>query len=263
MDCKDSIAPNDEELLRFALDGEALSTEAQDHIERCKTCQQRLATYRQANTFLLSHLYRSECPTGEELSMYCAGYDFLPDEKRIGIANHILDCPLCAAEAEETRKFLRVQDIPMPTPMFSPRAVVRRIFAARVPRPQAQFIVRGEGAETTWPRQYRAESVDLSLHLSRASNGEFMLLGILTSTDPAEDVEALEGIVTELYAAPGPVEDSSTNGTGSKKAPVSPHLSTQVDDLGNIVFKPVPVGEYVMLVHLPGRELVVDGLTIE
>jgi anti-sigma factor RsiW len=263
MDCKNSIAPTDEELLRFALDGEALSAEAQDHIEQCETCQQRLAMYQQTNTFLLSHLYRSECPTGQELSMYCAGYDFLPEEKRIAIANHILDCPLCAAEAEETRKFLRVQDIPMPTPVFSPRAVVRRIFAARVPRPQTQFIVRGERTETTWPRQYRAESVDLSLHLSRASSGEFMLLGILTSTDPAENVEALEGITAELYAAPGPVEDSSANGAGSNKAPVSPLLSTQVDDLGNIVFKPVPAGEYVMIVHLPGRELVVDGLTIE
>ena len=263
MDCKDSIAPNDEELLRFALDGEALSEKAQDHIERCETCKRRLARYRQANTFLLSHLYRSECPTGEELSMYCAGYDFLPEEKRIRIANHILDCPLCTAEAEETRKFLRVQDIPLAAPAFSPRAALRRIFAARVPRPQAQFIVRGEGPEATWPRQYRAESVDLSLHLSRASNGEFMLLGILTSTDPAESVEALQGIAAELYAAPGPLEDSSANGTSSKKAPVSPLLSTQVDDLGNIVFKPVPVGEYVMIVHLPGRELVVEGLTIE
>src|SRR5258708_39778339 len=125
MDCKDSIAPNDEELLRLALDGEALSKETQDHIEQCKTCKRRLASYRQANTFLLSHLYRSECPTGEELSMYCAAYDFLPQEKRIGIANHILDCPLCAAEAAETRKFLRVQDIPLVAPAFSPPAMFR------------------------------------------------------------------------------------------------------------------------------------------
>ena len=109
MDCPNSIAPADEELLSFALDGEALSTEAQNHIEGCETCQQRLATYRQANTFLLSHLYRSECPTGEELSMYCATYDFLPEEKRIRIANHILDCPLCAAEAVDTRQFLLVE----------------------------------------------------------------------------------------------------------------------------------------------------------
>lgn len=263
MDCKDSLAPNDEELLRFALDGEALSEETQNHIERCETCKRRIATYRQANTFLLSHLYRSECPTGEELSLYCAAYDFLSEEKRISIANHILDCPLCAAEAEETRKFLRVQDIPLPAPALSPRAIVRRIFATRVPRPQAQFIVRGKATEAIWPRQYRAESVDLSLHLSRTSTGEFMLLGILTSTDPAESVGALEGIVAELYVAPGPVEDSSTNGTGSIKVAVSPLLSIPVDDLGNIVFKPVPAGEYVMIVHLPGRELVVEGLTIE
>ena len=263
MDCKDSIAPTDEELLRFALDGEILPEETQDHIEHCETCKRRLAQYRQVNTFLLSHLYRSECPTGEELSMYCAGYDFLPEGKRISIANHILDCPLCAAEAEETRKFLRVQDIALPAPTFLPRAIVRRIFATRVPRPQAQFIVRGERPEATWPRQYRAESVDLSLHLSRTSTGEFMLLGILTSTDPAESVEALERVVAELYPAPGPVQHTSTNGDSSKKAVVTPLLSTQVDDLGNIVFRPVPAGEYVMIVHLPGRELVVEGLTIE
>jgi hypothetical protein len=263
MDCMDSIAPNDEELLRFALDGEALSEEVQNHLEHCETCKQRLASYRQANTFLLSHLYRSECPTGEELSMYCAAYDFLPQERRIWIANHILDCPLCAAEAEETRKFLRVQDIPLVAPAFSPRAIVRRLFATRVPRPQAQFVVRGEAPEATWPRQYKAESIDLSLHLSRASNGEFMLLGILTSTDPAESVEVLEGIAAELYVTPGPIADTSANGTGSDKITVAPLLGTQVDDLGNIVFKPVPAGEYVMIVHLPGRELVVEGLTIE
>src|SRR5690348_4072339 len=150
MDCMDSIATNDEELLRFALDGEALSEEVQNHLEHCETCKQRLASYRQANTFLFSHLYRSERPSGEDLSMYCAAYDFLQEEKRIKIANHILDCPLCAAEAEETRQFLRVQDIPLPAPSFSPRAIVRRIFATRLPRPQALFVVRGDSTEATW-----------------------------------------------------------------------------------------------------------------
>ncbi|HJT57527.1 MAG TPA: hypothetical protein VJ761_13585, partial [Ktedonobacteraceae bacterium] len=258
-----SIAPNDEELLRFALDGEALSEDAQHHLAQCETCKRRLASYQQANTFLLSHLYRSDCPSATELSMYCAQYDFLPQERRMRIANHILDCPLCAAEAEETRQFLSVQDIPLSAPAFSPRAIVRRIFATRVPRTQTQLVVRGETAQGTWPRQYKAESIDLSLHLSRTSSGECMLLGILTSTNPSEDVEALEGVAAELYIAPGPITGASANGTTGKTTPITALLSTRVDDLGNMVFKPLPVGEYVMVVYLPGRELVVEGLTIE
>jgi hypothetical protein len=35
MDCLHHTAPDDEELLRFALDGEALSIEASRHLEEC------------------------------------------------------------------------------------------------------------------------------------------------------------------------------------------------------------------------------------
>lgn len=255
MDCSNSIAPSDEELISFALDGEALPEETRKHLEQCETCKQRLARYEQANMYLVSHLYRSQCPTGEQLSFYCA--DLLPEDERVSVANHVLDCPLCAKEVAETRSFLQVQDIELPSPSFSPRGLVHRIFATRVSRPQLQFALRGDASETAWPRQYKAESVDLSLHLSRTSSGEHMLLGILTSTNPAESVEALEGVPAELYAAPWP---PNVNGDKPGSAPL---LHTQVDDLGNIVFKPVPAGEYVMVVYLPGRELVIDGLTIE
>ncbi len=255
MDCLNSIAPTDEELLSFALDGEALPEEASNHLRQCETCKRRLARYEQANTFLVSHLYRSLCPSGEQLSLYCA--DLLPADQRMSIANHVLDCPLCATEVAETRSFLQAQDIDLPAPFFSPGAMVRRIFAARVQRPQPQFAVRGETSEAAWPRQYKAETVDLSLHLSRTSSGEHMLLGILTSVDPAESVEAFEGVPAELYTAPWP---AAVNGDKPAAAPL---LRTQVDDLGNIVFKPVPAGEYVMVIYLPNRELVIEGLTIE
>ncbi len=253
MDCQNSIAPTDEELLSFALDGEALPDAARTHLEQCATCQQRLARYEQANTYLISHLYRSQCPTGEQISLYCAG--FLPENERMSIATHVLECPLCAAEVEDTRRFLRVPDIELPSPSLSPRTLVRRIFATRVVRPQLQFAVRGDASETTWPRQFKAESVDLSLHLSRTSSGEPMLLGILTSTDPAESVDALEGVPAELYNAPLNVDGDEPS--------AAPLLRTQVDDLGNIVFKPVSPGEYVLIIYLPNREMVIDGLTIE
>ncbi|HET8853514.1 MAG TPA: hypothetical protein VFN02_13410 [Ktedonobacteraceae bacterium] len=252
MDCLYPLAPDDEELLRFALDGEAVSEEVRRHLEQCTTCQQRLARYKKAHSFLVSHLYRSQCPSGTELSLYCAG--FLPEDQRITIANHILDCPLCAAEAEDTRQFLAetVDLLPSdPLPLHALNGFVRRIFATLV-RQQAQLVVRGDTDPAAWPRQYRADSTDLSLHLSRASSGAFMLLGILT--DPRESIEAFKGTLAELYPAAG-----GKNASRAEK----PLLSEQVDDLGNIVFNAVPVGEYVMIVHLPGREMIVEGLTIE
>ena len=259
MDSLHAEAPTDEELLAFALDGDDLPEKAKKHLEQCETCQKRLARYQQANTFLVSHLYRSQCPTGTQLSYYCAG--MLPEDERMRIAAHITECPLCTAEVAETRHFLHMQDPDLP-PLFSfsPTASIRRIFATLV-RQQPQFVMRGEAPgtapNTLWPRQYKADSLDLSLHLSRASSGAYMLLGILTSDDASENVDAFEGIPAHLYTAPGPFANE-----GEEDAEV-PLRSTQIDDLGNIVFSNIPTGEYVMVVHLPGRELVIDGLTIE
>ena len=256
MDCLNSIAPTDEELISFALDDEALPAEANNHLQQCETCQKRLARYKQTNAYLLSHLYRSQCPSGQELSLYCA--DLVSEEDRIRIANHVLDCPLCANEVAETRGFLRTLDIEPPVPAFSPRALLRPIFATRVLRTQPQFAVRGsDSSETPWPRQYKAETVDLSLHLSFTSKAERMLLGIITSIDPKESVEIFEGVAAELYTAPGPLTPNGDIATAH------PLLRTQVDDLGNFVFKPVPTGQYVLVIYLPNGELVIDDITFE
>lgn len=255
MNCLHEIAPSDEDLIGFALDEEPLADEKQRHLEQCPTCQRRLAHYRQANASLVGRFYRSQCPTTTELSLYSA--DDLPAERRLIVANHVLECPLCMQEVEEARRFLRGASIEFPPPAVAPHALVRRIFASLVKRPQLQLVVRSGAPDTTWPRQYKAEAIDLSLHLSRTSNGEHMLLGILTSSNPAEDVEALEGVSAELYRAPGPI------GANGDKVTSTPFLQTRVDDMGNIVFKPLPAGTYVMVVRLPGREIIIDNLTIE
>src|SRR5712692_7247779 len=106
------------------------------------------------------------------------------------------------------------------------------------------FTVRGDVPLSDFPRQYRAESLDISLHLSRTSSGSYMLLGILTSRNVSESVDAFEGMNAELYAAPGPL------GTDGDKRAEKPLLSTRIDDLGHIVFIDVPEGEYVMVLLL-------------
>src|SRR2546422_9472512 len=109
MDCLDSIACTDEELISLALDGEALSEEANNHLQQCETCKQRLASYKQDNAYLLAHLYRSQCPSGEKLSLYCD--DLLPAGGRGSIANHLKDFPLCCPEVEAKPSFFRKHDI--------------------------------------------------------------------------------------------------------------------------------------------------------
>lgn len=252
MDCMDSMAPSEEELLGFVLDGIPLSREAKHHLERCSICQRLYSKYKQTNDYLLSKLYRSQCPEPEQLHLYCAV--LLSPDETIDVANHLRECPLCTQEVADIRRaFVDTEPLPEDNESALTRAA-RRIVASLVPW-KPQLVTRSDTPATNWPRQYRAETLDLSLHLSRSSNGEIMLLGLCTSIDPDESVEAFEGKSVELYYAA-----DAPRGEPAKHVPL---MSTTVDDLGNIVFKAVPVGEYVMIVGLQEAEIVIEGLVIE
>jgi hypothetical protein len=123
-------------------------------------------------------------------------------------------------------------------------------------RPETHFPVRGENAFSVYPRLYRAESLDISLHLSRTSGGRYLLVGLLSSRHAGETIDAFEGMDVDLYDAPGPlwVEGDTWIGT--------PLLRTRIDDLGHLIFRDVPAGEFVMVLYLPTCEVIVEGLTI-
>jgi anti-sigma factor RsiW len=106
------MAPDDEELLQFALDGEALTEEARRHLDQCEICQRRLAEYKDINASLVSRLYRSLCPPGSKLSLYCA--DLLPQNEQATIEAHLQECPLCAEEVAQSRRFLAETLPPFP-----------------------------------------------------------------------------------------------------------------------------------------------------
>ena len=127
---------------------------------------------------------------------------------------------------------------------------------ATLVRQEALFTVRGDIPLSDYPRLYRAESLDISLHLSRSSSGSYLLLGILTSRDTSENSDAFEGMDVDLYAAPGPLWIHGDTWVGK------PLLSTKIDDLGHIVLSDVPEGEFVMVLYLPAFEVIVEGLTI-
>ncbi len=254
MDCSHASAPTGEELLQFALEEDTLPAEKRAHLEQCATCQQRLAAYIRLDDALVARFYRRFCPSGMQISLYCE--DLLPADERVRIANHILDCPLCAIEVADTRRFM--QDAPIVAAgAVSPFSAMRRVVGV-LTKQQAQLVTRGEGGnvrENAWPRQYRADGIDLSLHLSRASSGEQILLGILTSANSTESVEMFEGARAELYVGSfiADIEQQSVQ---------EPMQRTQVDDLGNLVFNAVPSGDYVLVIHLPDQDVVFEQITI-
>ncbi len=254
-DCTNSMAPGAEELLRLALDEEPLQEGKREHLGWCSICQRRLMVYKQANRQILSKLYRSACPTTMQLNLYCAG--MLSGDEGIGITYHIAECPLCAHEIVATRQVLAdFEPFPTPATVAAPQRIVERIIAALVPW-KPQLVTRGPVSDTPWPRQYRAQEINISLHLSRGSGGEIILLGLFTSGNPDETLEEHEGVVVNLYYA-------SDFTTGEREvSSTEPVMMAKIDDLGNVVFKAVPPGEYVMVACLPESEVVIEGLNIE
>src|SRR5690242_7203439 len=140
MDCLQDIAPRDEQLIGFVLDGEALTEDAQDHLAHCAVCQQRMTHYQKSYTSLATRFYRSQCPAGMDHSLYAM--NLLSQKERRHIASHVAYCPLCSAEIEETSSFM--QSWPTAVAAHSPSwpPLIRRIFATLVPQPQMQFALR-------------------------------------------------------------------------------------------------------------------------
>jgi hypothetical protein len=246
-----ALALSNEELMSVAHHEDTLSHKEHEHLAQCSICQQKLTTYTRTNTQLLTKLYRSVCPSAVELNYYCLG--MIPAAQIMSIASHILDCPSCADDVTLIRRQQAAFD-PFPPATFSLQTAIRRLVATLVVQ-QAQPVLREHTHDSGWPRQYRAESIELSLHLSRNGNNDIMLLGIITDSDDAKAVNAFEGMVVQLFHAPDPHET-----THPTDAP--PFLTTQIEDVGNILLEPIPAGRYMMVIHLPGREVIIEDVNI-
>jgi hypothetical protein len=257
------LALSEESLMSVAYEEETLSESEREHLKQCALCQQQLTLYKQTNALLRAKFYRYQCPSGVELNYYCLG--ILSEESRKRIDSHILDCPSCADEVIAIRQS-QANFEAFPATTFSAPEVMRRLIATYVVQQPAQPVLREDAAlvlrdgapEKGWPRQYQAESIDLSLHLSHTANGEIMLIGIITSSNARATVSVFKGSKVSLYYAPGPLAADSQ---GAETA--TPLLSTEVDGGGNLTLEPVPAGSFVMVMRLPGQEVIIGEFTID
>jgi hypothetical protein len=246
MNCLNTMAPGDEDILKYVCDEVPLSQEARTHIKQCPTCQQRLASYKDINAFLVSSLYRHQCPDSMQLSLYCAGE--VVEEEHVQITAHLRKCPLCAQEVADTRRFLTDTEL-TDGPVDTLEDTVRRIVAA-LQLPQPSLTVRNTVKATGWPRQYRAEAYSLLLDLSADKQEKYTLIGTLTHLNDAISLDVFEGKEVELHLL------------AEHDQLYRPVTSTQIDDMGSFVLHAIPTGTYRLLVNLDDCELEVDDLPI-
>jgi hypothetical protein len=268
MDCISSNAPSEEELLKHVLDGEMLQEESEHHLEHCEICQQRLAEYSQysqLNSLLLQQLYRSQCPSIEQLQSFCLRQ--LPLSIMLSIRNHLQICPLCAEEVKGMQEIVEDGDLAQPTlPRFSSLEIHRAVAQSIVP--ERELALRGEARNTTtrdWPLRYQVNTINLSLHLSCDSNNDILLLGMISTENDELDIETFVGSKAELYRTVQAEITSGAERALSKEddPDLMPILKAEVDDLGTLTFRGVPNGSYFMILYLPDIEIVVEDIHIE
>ncbi len=272
MNCLCVVAPTDEELVRYSLDGEILPMAAKEHLGHCLICQQRLARYVSTNEFLLQHLYRSQCPDTMTLFQYCQGMVSAHDED--AITRHLKLCPLCASDAADTRRLilssppLSVTDLPLPTV-----SQVRSSFIPLCRRTQNSMHNKKSLYGTThevsiWPIEYQANTTQLLLTVSYDEHGDILLAGKLRNISldkPDGNAQIFAGVKAELYY-PGvltELEECSACKIDQRPGYTDDPLFTMCfDEPGTILFPSIPPGKYLLIVHLPDTAMVIEELFI-
>jgi hypothetical protein len=272
MNCLCVVAPTDEDLLRYALDGEILPTEAEEHLGHCLICQQRLARYVSTNNFLAQNLYRSQCPDTITLLQYCHGQ--LADREQLTITSHLKICPLCSSDVAETRQLIRSSALLSDSnPFFSLKSQVESIVAlpyrnARAAIPPAQSSAAGEHEVSIWPVKYQANSTELILQVNYNNHGGIALAGTLLSIYPDESSEnapTFVGVKAELYYAVALTELEECPACKIDhplEYTEDPLFTALVDEPGILNFPSVPPGKYLLIVHLPDTAMVIEELCI-
>ncbi len=104
MPCPYLQDPKNDQLFRYALEGNSLPYSADAHIVKCSSCRQQLQSLMSTNSSLLRRLYRCQCPEINILARYAAGLTSVNEE--LLVLSHLPSCPLCAQDLQEMQDIL-------------------------------------------------------------------------------------------------------------------------------------------------------------
>jgi len=271
MECSEPGAIRDEELAAY-LAGDKVRPEVAQHLSRCQTCSSQVATYQRIDLQLTNKLLRWDCPYSQVLGEYQLG--MLATTQLNEVRSHLLYCFRCSAEVATLTEFLTndpflvespviqstlavrpatsnhrlpVQEALRSLDQWRERAVenARRVVAALV-SPQPRFAIqRGAATSSSWPRNYAAEDVHISVQLEQMTHRRdaLQVIGFVKRNGTA--LETLEGTPVRLLSS-----------TGSA-------YTELIDELGNFVFSAVPPATYSLEVQFSETIVVIEQLLIE
>lgn len=233
MACASPPELEDEQILKY-LDGEA-DPRVAAHVAQCAHCRERVKRLARLQEQLTAQLYRTQCPTSQELGEYHLGT--LPGERAVLIAQHVAECPHCAEELAQLKEYLGAVASDLEVgPVERARVWVAELIRGgtgmagqgRLTSAPAYAGVRGEGEG---PRIYQAGEVQVAIDVQEDMEqpGLHALLGLVTGIQG-------EGWAVHLWRENQDV------------------AQTAVDDLGNFVIRGLAAGQY---------ELILSGLNAE
>lgn len=240
MQCHTPGTISEDDLLRYTLDPQDLSSEASQHFETCPACRARADEYKTMSAALARKLHRWDCPTTLEISEYAAG--LLTGKDRKKIEAHLKHCTHCAEEVAISQEFLGTPEPALPQ---RPRIKAALVQQHRLLEAQGAMSVRGENP---WPRQYTIDGISLSLHLAPPSPpgiGGTALFGLISRLDTSQ--ETLEDV--EVHLLPTSITDQLLPPAAKIK-------------LNNFMFQHIPPGSYELVIALPEGNVLIEELEL-
>jgi hypothetical protein len=192
MICSLPPALTDEQL--FAALDETADPAVLAHLAGCPSCAARLERARKPDRDLVDRLYRWDCPPAQQLADYYLG--LAASEQAQNIEMHLAQCPGCAAEVAQLRRFLAAAGLPAALAQAVPKRPIRAGLVARL-RPASHGgapAVRGAGHSSLVAE---ADGLTIYLEVQPAGDAQVMLLGQLMADDP----DAWAGGLVELRQA--------------------------------------------------------------
>jgi hypothetical protein len=199
MKCITSPALDDSKIVSY-VEGEADDVVVA-HIRECALCSERANRWTLLQNSLRKQLYRVTCPSPMELGDYSLG--FLPDSRKLVVAQHVRECPSCRREVAELEDFMG-ELAPEVSLLGAARVLIARL--VRGPSKSGLFpsgvALRGEAKG---PITLEAEGVVIVLDLQQTEEETVDILGQVAADDQDQWTEAL----VELHQE-GKLESSTT-----------------------------------------------------
>lgn len=206
---------SDQQLMAY-LDDPDSNQETARHLQQCPHCREKAGSLARFQKQLKTRLYRSTCPSSEELGGYYLR--MAPPNERLVIGQHLRECPHCVSEINTLAEYLN-ETSSQPDPGKSLKTVFAKLVSG----------VAGTGSLQTFPALrgqakdlpiFEAEGIVITIDLQSTPNGQVSLLGQVA----ADEQDEWTGATVEL-----------------KQAYVT-SLTTTLDDLGAFTFETVYPG---------------------